>query len=118
MVSLGTALVFGGQAPVVLSVNRMWVRWLALSALTPSQQLGNSRIRCTWLPAGQRGYLSVLIRLVNPVQFHWARALAGPFTGALASPVMTRRASGMPTTLLVALPLNLSCAEDASRRVP
>jgi len=31
----------------------MCARWLALSAFVPSQQLGITSTRCTWLPRGQ-----------------------------------------------------------------
>src|SRR3954454_5505375 len=103
MCTSGTALLPSGQVPVFLSGNVMWVRWLALSVLVPSQQLGSTRMRWTWLPRGHSGYF-VVSRLPNPVQVHWARALAGPLVVALASPVMILMKRGMATTLLVALP--------------
>src|SRR5262249_30712051 len=40
----------------------------------------------------------------KPVQVHWARALAGPFRFALASPVSVRRNGGITRTLDCGLP--------------
>src|SRR5687767_13691165 len=101
--SCGTAFVPSGQSPVLLSAKAMWARWLSLSVLRPSQQLGKSCTRITWLPAGQMTYLSDN-RSAKPLQVQVARALAGPRLVGLASPVIILRNLGMATTLLVALP--------------
>src|SRR6476660_1074581 len=96
----------------------MWVRWLALSALVPSQQLGKFRVRTTRLPCGHSGYLSVSWRFSKPVQLHDALALATPLVKDLASPMMTRRVDGIAVTLDVGLPPKTSCTEVACRMVP
>ncbi len=96
-----------GQAPAA-SANATWVRWLALSMLRPSQQLWNLKVRTTSLPCGHSGYLSFSCRSSKPVQLQEALALAGPFTNALASPVMMRSSRGMAVTLSRGLPTKSS----------
>src|SRR5690606_29459879 len=99
-------------------MNATWLRWLALSMFWPSQQLWNSKMRTTWLPRGQSGYLSVSLRFSKPVQVQKLLAFAVPFVNDLASPVMMRRNFGGATTLLVGLPRKVRVTEVGRRIRP
>ena len=80
--SCGMALKPCGHAPVCLSANATWSRWLALSVFLPSQQPAKSCTRMTLLPFGQITYLSDS-RSSNPLQVHVGAGVGGAAAGRL-----------------------------------
>src|SRR3954471_15090961 len=116
-VSRGTALKPCLHFPFS-SGKTMWSRWLVESMFLPSQQLGNSWIRLTFLPFGQIGYLFMITLSSKPSQVHESLAFFGPFWLSLASPYSTRRNLGMAETLPASLPTHVTRAPPGSWMTP